>query len=218
MKKLTSTLPNMLLSLSVICIAAGAALASVNNLTTETIALSKQQKFESDLSKVISGFDNNPATESLLYPTFSGDSLRIYPAKKGGESIGAAIESNSTKGFSGNIRVLVGFDQNGKLLNYSVLEQTETPGLGTKMEEWFRSDKNNRSVLGKELAQGALKVRKDGGEIDGITAATISSQAFLDAINRAYEAFSAMRGWQTDSNTSATGSIDDRWEATESEN
>ena len=67
------------------------------------------------------------------------------------------------KGFGGEIRVIVGFDTEGKLLNYSVLQHAETPGLGAKMQEWFRTDKNRQSVLGRNLSDGELKVTKDGG-------------------------------------------------------
>ena len=84
-------------------------------------------------------------------------------------------------------------------MNYSVLEHNETPGLGSKMEEWFRTDKGKQSVLGRDMKGGALKVSKDGGDVDAITAATISSRAFLDAVNRAYSAYT-----QTDANSGAT--------------
>ena len=83
----------------------------------------------------------------------------------------------------------MGFDVEGKLLNYSVQQHSETPGLGSKMQEWFRTDKNNQSVIGRTLTADGLKVTKDGGDVDAITAATISSRAFLDAINRAYSAY-----------------------------
>ena len=95
--------------------------------------------------------------------------------------------------------MIVGFDAEGKLYNYSVLQHAETPGLGSKMQEWFRTEGTDRSVLGSDLSQGPLQVKKDGGTVDAITAATISSRAFLDAINRAYSAFSG-----TDATTGAT--------------
>ncbi|MDD6209286.1 MAG: RnfABCDGE type electron transport complex subunit G [Bacteroidales bacterium] len=213
MKKLTSTLPNMLLSLGIICIVAGALLASVNDLTAGEIAASKQKKLESALKQVIDGFDNNPSEETAYFPTLAGDSLKIYEAKRGEELIGVAVESNSANGFNGNIKVLVGLDTKGKLLNYSVLEQQETPGLGTKMDEWFRTDKKQQSVINKNLSDGALKVSKDGGDVDAITAATISSRAFLDAVNRAYQAFAAMKGIQVDETSGATESTDE-WDDT----
>lgn len=103
--------------------------------------------------------------------------------------MGAAVESYSKKGFSGEIKVIVGFDTEGTLCNYSVLQHSETPGLGAKMQDWFRTDKNKQSVIGRKLDGSGLKVTKDGGDVDAITAATISSRAFLDAVNRAYSAY-----------------------------
>lgn len=215
MKKLKSTLPNMLLSLGVICTIAGASLASVNELTADSIKIAKQQKLESALQTVVKGFNNNPTEEKELYPTLDNDSLVIYKARKDGELIGAAVESFSLNGFNGKIKILVGFDNKGILLNYSVLEQQETPGLGTKMDEWFRTDKKQQSVINKDLSKGTLKVTKDGGDIDAITAATISSRAFLEAVNKAYQAFAAMNGIQldVDETTGATSSSDhDNWD------
>ncbi|MGM9758830.1 MAG: FMN-binding protein, partial [Parabacteroides sp.] len=106
------------------------------------------------------------------------------------------IESNTKKGFGGEIKVIVGFDKEGKILNYSVLQHAETPGLGAKMQDWFRMDKNKQSVLGRVVPDGGLKVTKDDKEngVDAITAATISSRAFLDAINRAYSALTGKDG------------------------
>ena len=133
--------------------------------------------------------------------------MKIYPAKQGDEFVGVAVESNTKKGFGGEIKVIVGFDQAGKLLNYSVLQHAETPGLGAKMQDWFRMDKNKQSVLGRSIPDGGLKVTagedelsfhcgKDDKEngVDAITAATISSRAFLDAINRAYRAYAGADG------------------------
>lgn len=178
----------MFLSLTTICVVAGAILAGVNIYTTGPIAASKAAALQNAIREVVPEFDNNPTEEAFMAATSEGDSLKIYPARKGGEFVGAAVESNTKKGFSGEIRVIVGFDATGKLYNYSVLQHAETPGLGAKMQEWFRME-GSRSVIGKELSAGALKVTKDGGSVDAITAATISSRAFLDAVNRAYSAY-----------------------------
>ena len=193
MAKLTSSFRNMFLSLSLICIAAGCILAAVNDITREPIAASKKAKVENALKAVLPDFDNSPLEETYWASLSVSDSLKVYPAKKNGETVGFAVESNSMQGFSGEIKVIVGLDTQGQLINYQVLEHAETPGLGSKMEEWFRSDKNRQSVLGKDLSQGSLKVTKDKGEIDAITGATISSRAFLDALDRAYSAIS--QGW-----------------------
>ena len=184
----------MLLSLTIICLVAGAILAGVNMYTTGPIAASKAAALEAAIKAVTPEFDNKPSEDAYMAVTAEGDSLKIYPATKGGEFVGAAVESNTKKGFSGEIRVIVGFDKAGKLLNYSVLQHAETPGLGAKMQEWFSTDKNKQSVLGRNLADGGLKVTKDGGDVDAITAATITSRAFLDAVNRAYSAFSGTDG------------------------
>lgn len=193
----------MLLSLTIICVSAGAILAAVNGFTSGPIALSKAAALETAIKEVTPGFDNNPLADAYSAVTSDGDSLIIYPATKDGQPVGVAVESNTMQGFSGEIRVIVGFDTEGTIVNYSVLQHAETPGLGSKMQEWFRTDKNNQSVIGRSLANGNLSVTKDGGEVDAITASTITSRAFLNAINRAYSAY---KGSSADSNTGATPS------------
>lgn len=197
----------MFLSLTGICLVAGAILAGVNQFTTGPIAATKAAALEEAIKAVTPEFNNKPTEEAYMAVTADGDSLKIYPAKKDGEFIGAAVESNTKKGFSGEIKVIVGFDAEGKLLNYSVLQHAETPGLGAKMQEWFRTDKNKQSVLGRKLANGELKVSKDGGDVDAITAATITSRAFLNAVNRAYSAYAGTDGatGATTKNTSEKG-------------
>ena len=203
MAKLKSTLPNMLLSLTGICLIAGAILAGVNAFTAGPIAVAKAAALEEAIKAVAPEFDNKPTEEAYMAVTADGDSLKIYPAKKGDETVGGAVESNTMKGFGGEIKVIVGFDMKGTILNYSVLEHAETPGLGAKMQEWFRMDKGQQSILGRAVPADGLKVVKDGGDVDAITAATISSRAFLNAVNRAYSAFAGVDGL-----TSATPSSD----------
>ncbi|MDD6765579.1 MAG: RnfABCDGE type electron transport complex subunit G [Parabacteroides sp.] len=196
MAKLQSTLPNMLLSLTAICLVAGAVLAGVYEVTKDPIEAAKIAELNAAIKAVTPDFDNDPSAEAYMAVTGEGDSLKIYPAKQGDEFVGVAVESNTKKGFGGEIKVIVGFDQAGKLLNYSVLQHAETPGLGAKMQDWFRMDKNKQSVLGRSIPDGGLKVTKDDKEngVDAITAATISSRAFLDAINRAYSAYAGADG------------------------
>ncbi|MDR1402254.1 MAG: RnfABCDGE type electron transport complex subunit G [Tannerellaceae bacterium] len=205
MEKLKSSLPNMLLSLTVICMSAGAILAGVNRYTSEPIAWSKAAALEAAIKQVTPDFDNNPIRDAYKAVTSDGDSLLIYPAVKDGKQVGVAVDSNTKNGFNGEIKIIVGFDAEGILVNYAVLQHAETPGLGAKMQEWFRTEKNNQSVIGKSLAQKSLSVTKDGGDIDAITASTITSRAFLHAINRAY---SACKGTAPDSATGATRSTD----------
>ena len=95
MEKLKSTLPNMLLSLTGVCVIAGAILAGVNEMTKEPIAQSKAATLETAIKAVTPEFDNKPSEESYMVATAEGDSVRIYPAKKGDEWVGAAVESLS---------------------------------------------------------------------------------------------------------------------------
>lgn len=211
MEKVKSTFITIVASLTCFCLIAGVALATANKLTEDKIAAAKAAALQEAIKKVAPEFDNDPSAEQYKAATADGDSLTIYPAKKGGQLVGAAVESNTKTGFGGEIRIMIGFDADQKIVNYSVLEHNETPGLGSKMEEWFRADKGKQSVLGRDMKGGALKVSKDGGEVDAITAATISSRAFLDAINRAYAAYAQGAGKgdaQADGNKLAANSAE----------
>ncbi|MDR1258687.1 MAG: RnfABCDGE type electron transport complex subunit G [Tannerellaceae bacterium] len=199
MEKLKSTLPNMFLSLMITCSASGIILAGASLYTSGPIAISKAAALEKAIKDVTPEFDNNPLEDSYKGVTADGDSLLIYPATKDGLPVGVAVDSYTKNGFSGEIKIIVGFDTEGTLVNYSVLQHAETPGLGSKMELWFRTDKNKQSVIGRSLANGNLSVTKDGGDVDAITASTITSRAFLNAVNRAYSAYKG-----TDSTTGAT--------------
>jgi electron transport complex protein RnfG len=114
--------------------------------------------------------------------TGEGDSLDVFPAKKDDVLVGYAVTTYTKKGFSGNITLMAGFSPDGSIFNITVLEHKETPGLGTKMTE----PKFKDQFKGKNPLQFKLKVKKDGGPVDAITAATISSRAFCDAVQRAY--------------------------------
>lgn len=180
----------MFLSLSIICLTVAVLLAQVNKMTAKPIAEAKALKLQNAIKEVVPEFDNDPVAEAYTMPDEQGDSLLVYPAKKGEQVVGFAIKSFSNNGFSGNIQIMVGFDMASKIVNYSVLQHAETPGLGSKMTEWFKdTSKPGQSVIGRDLSQGALSVSKDGGNVDAITASTISSRAFLEAVNRAYTVY-----------------------------
>ena len=111
--------------------------------------------------------------------------MTIYEARKEGAPVGKAVRTYTDKGFSGRFWIMVGFKDGGVITGTSVLEHKETPGLGDKMEtgksEW------PQQFVGKDPANFELRVKKDGGDVDAITAATITSRAFCDAAERAYE-------------------------------
>ena len=189
MAKKESTFINMVLVLFLVTAVASTALGFVYELTKEPIAASKLEKQNSAITSVVPGFDNQPNEEMYTIESKEGYELKVFPARKDGELIGVAIETFTMSGFSGEIKVMVGLKPDGTIINYEVLEHKETPGLGTKMDDWFKSEKGNRSIIGKNPAEDNLYVSKDNGEVDAITAATISSRAFLDAVRRAYETY-----------------------------
>jgi electron transport complex protein RnfG len=182
MTKIESTFRNMVLSLTLISLGASASLGFVYVVTKEPIEMSILNKKLNAIRQVVPDFTNNANEEMFLLPTGEGDSLEIYPARKDGEIVGYAVNTYSMTGFSGNIRLIAGFKPDGTIINISVLEQKETPGLGAKMtEHGFKDQFNN-----KNPSEFILKVKKDGGHVDAITAATISSRAFCDALQRAH--------------------------------
>ncbi len=190
MAKTESTLVNMVLTLLIITLVAGGALGMVYKVTKEPIAQSKLKKQQAAINAVVPGFDNDPTKDQVSVKSKDGLDLTIFPCKKGNESIGAAISTVTQKGFGGTVKIMVGLKPDGTIINYSVLEMAETPGLGSKMTNWFKNEaKPKASVIGKNPATTKMIVSKDGGDIDAITAATISSRAFLDAISRAYETY-----------------------------
>lgn len=190
--KKESTFINMVLVLFIVTLVASAALGGLYELTKEPIAAAKLAKKLKAIKEVVPEFDNNPSEEMYSVEMPTGDLLEFYPAKKGGELVGTAVKTFTTNGFSGYIWIMVGFKPDGTINNYSVLEHKETPGLGTKMEPWFKTSdptKAKCSILGKNPGTANLTVSKDGGEVDAITAATISSRAFLEAVQTAYNEY-----------------------------
>lgn len=196
MKKLASTLPNMILSLGVITVVAGALLGGVYALTKEPIARQDKERQLAAIQAVVPPFTNNPEADRTSFTCADGTVCTLYPAFSDDRLVGAAVETSSMNGFSGEIRVMVGFEGDGIIRDYRVLQQAETPGLGAKMEEWFRDPAGARSVIGKDPQTAPMYVVKDAdknGTVDGITAATISSRAFLESVRDAYEAYQNFR-------------------------
>ena len=186
MKKLESSLMNMVLVLTGVTVIAGALLGYVNELTKGPIAEANAKALSDAIALVVPGFDNNPA-EAPETIELEGATYKIYKATKGGEFIGAAVESVSM-GFGGELKVLVGFDVEGNIIDYSLLSHAETPGLGSKAADWFKKGAKG-DITGKNPGEAPLAVSKEGGQIDAITASTITSKAFLSAVNSAYGAY-----------------------------
>ena len=218
MKKLESSLTNMLLVLTLVSVVAAFLLAYVNNITSSTIAKINEETLSAGIKSVL----NVGADEQITTNEKEVDGFVVYEVSRDGNWIGTAVKSTDKSGFGGDIVVLVGFDAEGKIKGYEVLSHAETPGLGARMGEWFRTvtsgetkevsalgklffgnpdPAGSHNIIGRNLADGELKVSKDGGDIDAITASTITSRAFLNAVNNAYKVY---KGNVSDVNSSAT--------------
>ncbi len=192
MKKLESSLKNMLLVLTGVTVILVTLLAYVNQLTEEPIREANANILKTALKQVLPEFTNDPTQEAdTLFSEKNGKKIAdyiIYTAKNNDEWVGTAVEATSN-GFSGKLKVLVGFDAQGKIYNYSLLAHSETPGLGSKADKWFKKG-GKGNIVGMNPGDGELKVSKDqGGTVDAITASTITSRAFLQAVNNAYNAY-----------------------------
>lgn len=179
----------MVLVLLVITGVSSAAVGGVYILTKEPIAAAKEDKINRAIQEVMPGFDNQPAAEATTQEV-DGESVKIYPAKNGGTLQGYAIETFSKNGFGGKLTLMVGIQTDGTIKGVSVIEQKETPGLGDKIEK-SKSD-FSLQFEGKNPADFKLAVKKDGGDVDAITASTITSRAFTDAVDRAYKLFQTL--------------------------
>ena len=202
MKKLESSLPNMVLVLTGVAVIMGGILAYVNHLTEGPINEQKAKALADGIKAVIACDDVIVSkTDTVLQTDAKGKEMTyvIYQTQDAqGKELGAAVES-TMGGFGGNLKVLVGFDPDGKILGYTLLEHAETPGLGAKADRWFQKGEKG-DIIGKDPKE-PLTVSKDGGQVDAITASTITSRAFLLAVNNAYSAY---KNTPVDAQTGAT--------------
>jgi electron transport complex protein RnfG len=184
MAKKESSLKNMVVSLVAISLVASLALGSIYNVTKEPIALAIKAKQENAIKEVLPEFDSLVSIKAM--PGTGKDSVTFHRAFISGQYVGTAAASYSNNGYDATqIQLMIGILPDRSIKNISVVQQKETPGLGTKMAEPKFKDQFN----GKNPSQFLLKVKKDGGNVDAITAATISSRAFCDAVQRAYDTF-----------------------------
>ncbi len=188
--KKESTFVSMVATLFVVTLVSAALLGSVYELTKEPIRLAELKKKNEAILLVVPGFDNVPS-EKPDTVTVEGGELYFYTAKKGDEVLGTAVETFTNNGFSGEFKLMVGFAPDGTIIDIAVIKHAETPGLGDKMEK----GKSDFSVqfMGQHPDNFNLAVMKDRGDVDAITASTISSRAYCEAVQRAYDALSQLK-------------------------
>ena len=192
MEKLKSSITNMAIVLTGVAVITGGILAYVNNLTSGPIAQQKEKALADGIKAVMGGGELSVAkTDTVRQNDEKGKEMTyiIYQTQDSQKKdLGAAVES-TTQGFGGDLKILVGFDPEGNILGYTLLEHAETPGLGAKADQWFQKGAKG-DIIGKNPRE-QLVVSKDGGQVDAITASTITSRAFLLAVNNAYKAYKA---------------------------
>lgn len=191
----------MFLSLTVICVVVGGLLGLVADVTAQPIQDAKDAAQKAAIAAVAPEFDAVAEPQTVEQP--NGVNAIVFAVSKGGEVVGHAVQVTTLKGFGGKVIIMFGFDLEGNITGYNVLDcSNETPGLGAKIPDWFQKGQKG-DVIGKNPSTNNLTVSKDGGEVDAITAATISSRAFCDAIA---QAASVLTG--TDVDTAASAQVE----------
>ncbi len=186
MAKKESTFGNMVLTLFIVTFVSSTALGYVYEVTKGPKAKAELEKKIKAISEVVPDFDNSPIEEKV--ERCAGEQcVMFYPAKKDGQLVGTAVEVTTNKGFAGNITLMVGFLPDGVIFDTAVVEHKETPGLGDKIDK--KKSGFAEQFKNKDPQNFRLSVKKDGGDVDAITAATISSRGFCDAVKKAYDSY-----------------------------
>lgn len=177
----------MIVVLSAICGLAGFALSYLKMVTAPRIeeqVLTYVQK--PALLRVFPDADNDPIAERKNFGLPDGGTITVFPARKDGKLVGVALE-NFGKGFGGDIGVMVGFDvRRDALMGIGVTTMKETPGLGTRIAE----PTFTKQFVG---APPAVALTSQGGGIDAVSGATISSAGAVTAVGGAAKIYAALK-------------------------
>jgi len=182
------------LVLTLITAGSGLALSLAERATREPIAEQRRQQMLQALRAVLPPFDNAPDADRIdlkLGTDRKGQPLvrSFYRGRSGNEPSGVAFKAVSPEGYSGNIEVMVGIKPSGEVNAIRILTHAETPGLGSKIEEgWFLDQ-----FSGKSLDNADWRVKKDGGQFDQISGATISPRAAVKAVREGLELYRSQK-------------------------
>jgi Na+-translocating ferredoxin:NAD+ oxidoreductase subunit G len=186
-------LVKMVVVLTVICGASGFVLSYVNDATKapREYQLLKYVQ-EPSIKAVLPSYDNDPIKDRVIVPAGKNEKgepveQTIFPAKEGAKVVAIAYAAAAT-GYNGPIDVMVGIDPEGKLTGVSVMTHTETPGLGARVVE----TPFTQQFAGLGLA-GELNLSAQGGQINAVSGATVSSKATVAAVRKALEAFPELK-------------------------
>ena len=174
--------------LTCISLLAALALTGVYALTKGPIEQGQREKKEKALQAVLPEYEGTVRDTVII--DADNEEIPVHLAiGKNGELCGAGIETYTKKAFAGRFDLMVGFDADGAIVNTEVIKAGETPGLGDKINKDKEGNGWAQQFNHQNPAEFQLVVKKDGGDVDAITAATISSRAYCDAVQRAYDIF-----------------------------
>ncbi len=181
----SSISPLLIIPVILITMCAGVALAFVNAVTAGPIEASKKAEKANALSEVMPKFDNDPTTD-IHTKEAGGQPLVFYVGRDATEGVtGWGIESGTETGYSGLLSLVFGIDDDGKVQGIRMLEMRETPGLGTKVGDADYIEQ----YLGKGLDDFDFRVQKDGGQVEAISGATITSRAVSLCVTQGLEEY-----------------------------
>lgn len=185
-----SNFSSMVIVLTLTCLICSAVLAGVYALTAKPIADTNERNLKASIAAVLpEGVEISDGKDVEV----GGQPSTYYAATKDGETVAYAIRSTTT-GFGGALTLMVGIQPDGVVYNTSVLSHSETPGLGAKCTT---DEKFMNQWKGFDTSSKILSVKKDGGDVDAITASTITSRAYTLAVKNAAEALKTLVGGQT---------------------
>jgi electron transport complex protein RnfG len=171
------------LALVGVCVAAALVLAVTDRVTRGPIAEQKRAEILRSLGAVLPPHDNAPDRDTRTVRLDDGGEQTLYLARQGADWVGTALEVTAHDGYSGDIDVMVGIDRGGRVTGVAVVAHAETPGLGDGITRsgWLSAFRD------KALEGTRWAVKKDGGDFDSFTGATISPRAVVGAVHRALE-------------------------------
>ena len=178
-------LSRLVVALTLIATSAALILALAENATRAPIAEQQRLRHRNAIAAVLPPFDNDPLQDAITLSeadTGSGQpqSLTFYRARHAGTLVGVAFNVTSPNGYSGDITLTIGVDAQEQIIAIAILSQAETPGLGARITETSFTDQFRHRALDNT----DWRVKKDGGDIDQLTGATISPRAVVSAVQR----------------------------------
>ena len=178
----------LVIVLTAICIVAGISLAKVYDITKEPIAEQRRIARMRAVKAVLPPHDNEPDQNTVRIPwekeKGKEENILIYKGLQNDQVTGLAFEM-ANMGFGGELRIMIGLHLNGTIQGIEITKMAETPGLGAKVTE----PKFKQQFQGKSLHNCRFNLKKDGGDLDQVTGATISPRAVVQAVSNGLELY-----------------------------